>query len=183
MYLESIVSLVMHIASGSALEMLICVFVLFCTCPVICLVRHVLVFVLCEHFCLVSMCSHVYCLDHTHLVTSLLVQFSHLLSLIASSFALYLFSLCLLSCASSSLYVLWLGPDPALPFPAQPVKFPAEFFPHRVGFVVCFGFINKITSSALINTLHLYSTFLGTQNTLHRKGGNLLIHHQCAAST
>ncbi len=33
------------------------------------------------------------------------------------------------------------------------------------------------------NLLHLYSAFLDTQSTLHSKGGNLLIHHQCAAST
>ncbi len=32
------------------------------------------------------------------------------------------------------------------------------------------------------NLLHLYSAFLGTQSALHRRG-NLLIHHQCAAST
>ncbi len=32
------------------------------------------------------------------------------------------------------------------------------------------------------NSLHLYSAFLGTQSTLHRRG-NLLIHHQCAGST
>ncbi len=50
MYLECIVSLVMHIASGSALEMLISMFVLFCTWPVICFAGHVPVFVLCEHF-------------------------------------------------------------------------------------------------------------------------------------
>ncbi len=43
---------------------------------------HVLVFILCEHLCLVSMCSHVYCLDQTHVVTSLLVKLLHLLSLI-----------------------------------------------------------------------------------------------------
>ncbi len=71
------VPLVMHIASGSALEM----FILFCTWTVICFAGHVLVFVLCEHFCLVSMCFHVYCLDSAH-VTSLLVQLPHLLSLI-----------------------------------------------------------------------------------------------------
>ncbi len=33
------------------------------------------------------------------------------------------------------------------------------------------------------NWLHLYSTFLDSQSALHSKGGNLLIHHQCAAST
>jgi len=32
------------------------------------------------------------------------------------------------------------------------------------------------------NSLHLYSAFLGTQGALHREG-NLLNHHQCAAST
>jgi len=32
------------------------------------------------------------------------------------------------------------------------------------------------------NSLHLYSTFLDTQSTSLR-GGNLLNHHQCAAST
>ncbi len=32
------------------------------------------------------------------------------------------------------------------------------------------------------NLLHLYSTFLGTQSALHTRG-NLLNHHQCAAST
>ncbi len=32
------------------------------------------------------------------------------------------------------------------------------------------------------NLLHLYSTFLGTQSALHRRG-NRLNHHQCAAST
>ncbi len=31
--------------------------------------------------------------------------------------------------------------------------------------------------------LHLYSAFLGTQSTLHRRGGGLLNLHQCAAST
>ncbi len=81
-YLECIVSLVMHIASGSGFGMLIRMFILFCTWPVICFAIHVLVFVLCEHFCLVSMCSHVYCLYPTHLVILLLVQLPHLLSLI-----------------------------------------------------------------------------------------------------
>ncbi len=33
------------------------------------------------------------------------------------------------------------------------------------------------------NSLHLYSTFLGTQSSLQRGGGDLLIQHQCAAST
>ncbi len=35
------------------------------------------------------------------------------------------------------------------------------------------------------NSLHIYSTFLGTQSALHRGGGggDLLIQHQCAAST
>ncbi len=32
------------------------------------------------------------------------------------------------------------------------------------------------------NLLHLYSAFLGTQSALHRRG-DLLNHHQCAAST
>ncbi len=32
------------------------------------------------------------------------------------------------------------------------------------------------------NLLHLYNTFLDTQSALHRRG-NLLKHHQCAAST
>jgi len=32
------------------------------------------------------------------------------------------------------------------------------------------------------NSLHLYTTFLGSQSTLHRRG-NLINHHQCAAST
>ncbi len=32
------------------------------------------------------------------------------------------------------------------------------------------------------NSFHLYSTFLGTRSALHRRG-NLLNHHQCAAST
>ncbi len=45
---------------------------------------------------------------------------------------------------------------PALPFPAQPVKLPAEFFPYRVVFVVCFVFvfvfISKIPSSALLSS-------------------------------
>jgi len=30
---------------------------------------------------------------------------------------------------------------------------------------------------------HLYNAFIGTQSTLHMKRGNLLNHHQCAAST
>ncbi len=95
MYVECIVSLVMQIASGSALEMLNRVLVLFCTWPMICFAGHVLVFVLCEHFCLDSMCSHVYCLNPAHLVTSLLVQLPHLLTLftllICSLFILLVF--------------------------------------------------------------------------------------------
>ncbi len=33
------------------------------------------------------------------------------------------------------------------------------------------------------NSLHSYSTFLSTQSALHCEGGDLLSHHQCAAST
>ncbi len=135
MYLECIMSLVMRITSGSALEMLIRVFVLFCTWPVICFAGHVLVFVLCEHFCLVFKCSHVFCLDPAHLVTSLLVQLPHLLSLITLLICSVYFP-CVCSPVSSLSYVLCLCPDPALPFPAQHVKLPAEFFPHGVVFVV-----------------------------------------------
>ncbi len=111
----------MHIASGSALEMLISMFVLFCTWPVICFAGHVPVFVLCEHFCLIAMCSRVYCLDPAHLVTSLLVQLPHLLSLITLLIC-SLFIL-LVSCASSLSYLPWLCSDPALPCPALPCPF------------------------------------------------------------
>ncbi len=38
----------------------------------------------------------------------------------------------------------------------------------------------KITNNN--NSLHSYSAFMGTQNAFHRRG-NLLVHHQCAAST
>ncbi len=42
----------------------------------------------------------------------------------------------------------------------------------------------RIVMTEIINNwLHLYSTFLDSQSALHSKGGNLLIHHQCAAST
>ncbi|XDV43040.1 hypothetical protein PO909_011592 [Leuciscus waleckii] len=40
----------------------------------------------------------------------------------------------------------------------------------------------KIINNNNNNLLHLYSAFLGTQSTLHGRG-NLLNHHQCAAST
>ncbi len=44
-------------------------------------------------------------------------------------------------------------------------------------------FLSNIVHNNNNNLLHLYSAFLGTQSTLHSKGGYLLIHHQCAAST
>ncbi len=50
----------------------------------------------------------------------------------------------------------------------------------------CFMLPSRAIGNVLLpnynnNSLHLCSAFLGTQSTLHR--GNLLIHHQCAAST
>ncbi len=77
---------------------------------------HVLVFVFCEHIGLASMRSHVYCLDQPILLPHYWFSFPTCCPSLPSSFAPYLFSL---SCASSSSWVLWLCPDPALPFPAQ----------------------------------------------------------------
>ncbi len=58
---------------------------------------------------------------------------------------------------------------------------------HRTAYAVC---VQRILSKMALrwcggdkfNSLHLYSAFQGTQSTLHTRG-NLLNHHQCAAST
>ncbi len=42
---------------------------------------------------------------------------------------------------------------------------------------------NNDSTININNLLCLYSAFLGTQSALHRRGGDLLNHHQCAAST
>ncbi len=145
MYLECIVSLVMHIASGSALETC-------SSCLHISFAGHVLVFVLCEHFCLVSMCSHVYCFDPTHLVTSLLFQLPHLLSLITllicSLFILLVFVVLSQFVVICSLVVSW--PCPAFSCPACQIV--SWVFPPWEKVIVCFGFgfISKISSSALL---------------------------------
>jgi len=51
------------------------------------------------------------------------------------------------------------------------------YFPSQGSFKLCASDNNNNT-----NSLHLYSAFLDTQSALHREG-NLLNHHQCAAST
>ncbi len=190
----------MNTASGSALQMLIRVFVLFCTWPMVCFAGHVLVlfcacflhclhafmlsclvwvfslaacstdgkiqqlamrcinlkrvhriqvsmyiafnvhvlvFVLCEHFCLVSMCSHVYCLD---LFTSLLVQLPHLLSLITllicSLFILLVFVVLCQFIVKCSLVVSWSCPA----FSCPTCQIASWVFPPRGSFRCLFWF-------------------------------------------
>ncbi len=96
------------------------------------------VFVLCEHvasvlvFCVPCALMSI-CLDPAYLVTCLLIHFPQLLSLVTSSFAPFIISLCLQFCVGllpyvgSSAYVFC----PALPCPAS------LFVPYSVVFV-CF---------------------------------------------
>ncbi len=122
-------------------------------------------FVLCEHFCLVFMCSQVYCLDPAHLVTSLLVQMPHLLSLITLLIcSLFIFLVFVVLC--QSVIICYLVVLPCLFLPSLS-NCQLSFFPYRVVFVVCFVFvfvfISKIPSSALLSSclIPLWNVRLG----------------------
>ncbi len=105
-----------------------------CFCFVSCVMAHVLV------FCVP--CAHVICLDPTHLVTCLLINFPQLLSLvtllICSLYNLLVFAVpCGLIC-----HMLGRHPSCVLPCPALPVCFS---LPTGLFLFVCFYllFINK----------------------------------------
>ncbi len=55
---------------------------------------------------------------------------------------------------------------------------------HKSNLYILYIYNNNNNYNNKNNLLQLYSAFLETQSTLHSKGeGDLLIHHQCAAST
>ncbi len=166
----------------------VCVHVLFCSCLVICLLAMFLCFcfVWAHGFCLsflCAMCSHANCLDPTILYPDYWLICPTCLPSLPSSFAPFIISLCLQSCASSSsnvshsclvlsclvLSCLVLScralPCPALPCQALPAVL---FFPYGVVFVAVFFFFvfYKAHSPAQLSLRLIPSSQTLTENIL-----------------